>query len=197
VLSGFVLALSYGSTSWDSKSLIRYGVDRFARLYPTYLLTLLIISPFITDYLFPAGRAGPAFSEKTAQLTIYGLALQGWSKPSVFWNTPAWSLSCKLFFYLCFPLIAVCLRERRVLKTFAAGAVSVLLPVLLIRMGVPPAWKPVHHLADFLLGIAAAAFMKSWRMPESPGFETGHASTRRPPPSGCFSSSSPIRSAAR
>src|SRR5206468_8520550 len=23
-------------------------------------------------------------------------------------------------------------------------------------MGVPPAWKPVHHLADFLLGIAAA-----------------------------------------
>src|SRR2546422_7492426 len=108
---------------------------------PPYLLTLLIVSPFITDYLFPAGRASPAFSEKTAQLTIYGLALQVWSKPSVYWNTPAWSLSCELFFYLCFPLIAVCLRERRVLKTFAAGAVSVLLPVLLIRMGVPPAWK--------------------------------------------------------
>jgi peptidoglycan/LPS O-acetylase OafA/YrhL len=156
VLSGFVLALSYGSASWDSNSLIRYGVGRFARLYPTYLLTLLIVSPFITDYLFPDGRVAPAFSEQATQLTIYSFALQGWSKPSVFWNTPAWSLSCELFFYLCFPFIAVCLRRGSRLKILPAAAASVLLPVLLPRLGIPAAWKPLHHLADFLLGIAAA-----------------------------------------
>src|SRR5207302_8313567 len=66
VLSGFVMARSYGSTTWNSRSLIRYGVGRFARLYPTYLLTLLLISPFVTDYLF---RPAPAAAEKAAQVT--------------------------------------------------------------------------------------------------------------------------------
>jgi len=152
VLSGFVMALTYGSTTWNSSSLIRYGVGRFARLYPTYLLTLLLISPFVTDYLF---RPVPAVYEKATQVTIYSLALQGWSQPAVYWNTPAWSLSCELFFYLCFPLIAVCLRGSR-LKILPAVAASIVLPLLLARLGIPAAWKPIYHLADFLLGIAAA-----------------------------------------
>ena len=156
MLSGFVIALSYGSTSWNSRNLIRYGVGRFARLYPIYFLTLLMVSPFITDYLFPVGRAGPALSDKAAQLTIYSLALQGWSRPTVYWNTPAWSLSCELFFYLCFPLIAVCLRGSSRLKILPAVAAAILLPILLARTGIPAAWKPLYHLADFLLGIAAA-----------------------------------------
>jgi peptidoglycan/LPS O-acetylase OafA/YrhL len=152
VLSGFVIALRYGSNTWNSKSLIRYGVGRFARLYPTYLLTLLVISPFVFDYLF---RPAPAFSEKAAQVTIYGLALQGWSRPAVYWNTPAWSLTCELFFYLCFPLIAICLRGSR-LKILPVVLVSLALPKLLARAGMPADWKPMYHLADFLLGIAAA-----------------------------------------
>jgi len=57
---------------------------------------------------------------------------------------------------LCFPLIAVCLRESSRRKILATVTLAVLLPVLLTRMGIPAAWKPVHHLADFLLGIAAA-----------------------------------------
>ena len=143
VLSGFVLALSYGSMSWDSKSLIRYSAGRFARVYPAYLLGLLMIAPFIADY---AGK------DKPAQLAIYSFALQGWTPPAVYWNTPAWSLSCELFFYLSFPLIA-----RLRLKAITLVSAAVLLPVLLARTGAPSTWKPVHHLADFLLGIAAAA----------------------------------------
>jgi peptidoglycan/LPS O-acetylase OafA/YrhL len=152
VLSGFVLTLTYGSTAWDQKKLIRYAAGRFARLYPNYLLGLLIVSPFIADYLL----AGPALSEKAAQLTIYGLALQGWTTPAVYWNTPAWSLSCELFFYLCFPLVALSLRNRSPIKTLTVLAGAISLPMLLARMGAPATWKPVHHLADFLLGIAAA-----------------------------------------
>ena len=157
VLSGFVLARSYGSTSWNRKSLIRYGVGRFARIYPTYFLSLLIVSPFITDFLFPAGRAGPALSEKASLLTTYSFVLQGWtSAQTVHWNEPAWSLSCEFFFYACFPLIAMCLCGKSRTKTLAAVAAAVALTILLPRMGMPSAWKPLHHLVDFLFGIAAA-----------------------------------------
>jgi peptidoglycan/LPS O-acetylase OafA/YrhL len=156
VLSGFVLALSYGSTSWNSASLMRYGVGRFARLYPTYLLTLVVIAPFAGDYLFQTGAGSPLFSQKATQLTIYGFALQGWSKPVVHWNTPAWSLSCELFFYVCFPLIALCLPKSSRFKALAAAGASLLLPHLMKPLGVPPEWKPLYHLADFLLGIGAA-----------------------------------------
>lgn len=156
VLSGFVLARSYGSTSWNRTSLIRYGVGRFARIYPTYLLSLLIVSPFILEFLFSVRRSGPPLADKATALTIYSFVLQGWTPPSVHWNTPAWSLSCELFFYLCFPLIAACLPKTRWLKISVAVIATAALAVLVRRVGVPSAWKPLHHLADFLLGIAAA-----------------------------------------
>jgi peptidoglycan/LPS O-acetylase OafA/YrhL len=153
VRSGFVLARSYSATSWNRGSLIRYGVARLARVYPAYLLSVLIVSPFIFDWCFTNSPS----SEKAAQIVNYGFVLQGWTaKLSVYWNTPAWSLSCELFFYLCFPLAVMCLgslgRRRLVLATAACLA----LPTLLILAGVPQPWKPIYHTADFLLGIVAA-----------------------------------------
>jgi peptidoglycan/LPS O-acetylase OafA/YrhL len=154
VLSGFVLARSYSSTSWNRRSLVRYGIARVARVYPAYLLSLMIVLPFIYDWIFFTNRAA---SDKAAQIANYSFVLQGWMpKLSVFWNTPAWSLSCELFFYLCFPLAITCLGTRtwpRILLTIAA---CLALPALLIAIGVPQPWKPIHHMADFLLGIAAA-----------------------------------------
>lgn len=157
LLSGFVLARSYRSTSWDGKNLSRYGAGRFARIYPTYVLSLLIVSPFIFQYFFPAGRPGPALSERAAVIANYGLVLQGWTaSPSVHWNTPAWSLSCEFFFYLCFPILALCLRAAGPLKLLTAAAIAMAIPIVLARMETPAAWKPLYHMGDFLLGIAAA-----------------------------------------
>ncbi len=153
VLSGFVLARSYSATSWNRRSLIHYGIGRIARVYPAYLLSLLIVLPFIWDWLF--ANTSPA--DKATQIVNYGFVLQGWMpKLSVFWNTPAWSLSCELFFYLCFPLAITFLDVRtwpRVLLTIGA---CLTLPALLIAIGIPQPWKPIHHMADFLLGIAVA-----------------------------------------
>src|SRR4051794_22059023 len=47
VLSGFVLARSYAGTRWTGRSLWRYTVGRFARVYPVYALSLAIVVPFM------------------------------------------------------------------------------------------------------------------------------------------------------
>jgi peptidoglycan/LPS O-acetylase OafA/YrhL len=155
VLSGFVLARSYGSMEWNRKNLVRYGVGRFARVYPAYLLSLLIVSPFILKFLSTPGRATVA--EKASVVGSYVFVLQGWAeRATVHWNTPAWSLSCEFLFYLCFPLFAFCLRKRHGITVAAALTATLALPLLLASLGVPDYWKPLTRMADFLLGIAAA-----------------------------------------
>ena len=151
LLSGFVLARSYGGTTWSRRNLIRYGAGRLARVYPAYLLSLLIVSPFIYRFL-----ANPSATPKLPVMTSYIFVLQGWERAVVHWNTPAWSLSCEFFFYLCFPLLAFCLRRRSGMAVTVAAAVAVAMPSVLASWHAPDYWKPFSHLADFLLGIAAA-----------------------------------------
>jgi peptidoglycan/LPS O-acetylase OafA/YrhL len=156
VLSGFVLAQSYRSTAWTKRNLIRYGTARFARIYPTYLLSLFVVSPFIYKFFFPIDRPRPAFTDETAAIVDYTFVLQGWiAAPIVHWNTPAWSLSCEFFFYLCFPLLLVFLRGAR-WKLLAAALAAMAIPIVLARLRTPAEWKPLYHMGDFLLGIAAA-----------------------------------------
>lgn len=154
VLSGFVLARAYTGTAWDRVNLMKYGAARLARVYPVYLLSLVIISPFIAEYL----SSTPAPSGENAKLLAnYGLVLQGWTgRLPVHWNTPAWSLSCEFFFYLCFPVIAAVLSKTRWPKTLIAVAAAAAVPFLLDWLGIPGSWKPLQHLADFLVGIATA-----------------------------------------
>ena len=154
VLSGFVLARSYGESQWNRGSLVRYGIARIARVYPGYLLSLLIVSPFIYRSLF-AGGAGS--DRRATLLTDYGLVLQGWTGSlGVGWNTPAWSLSCELFFYLCFPVLLTFFGKRTWPRIAIAAAISIVLPIVLARLHVPAWWKPLYHTADFLVGILAS-----------------------------------------
>ena len=155
LLSGFVLARSYASTRWNRQSFMRFAVARFARIYPAYLLSLVLVSWFAFQFLLKPGRT---VSDKTLVLGDYLFLLQGWTGSlRVGWNTPAWSLSCEFFFYLCFPLLFLWLRRRRIMRTLAALAAAFVVPILLAHAGVPQIWKPIHHLSDFLAGIAAAA----------------------------------------
>ncbi len=156
VLSGFVLARGYASSSWDRASLIRYGAARVARIYPVYLVSLLILAPFAYQDLFlPAG--GHTLDGRAALVTNYTLLLQGWTGTlPVQWNTPAWSLSCELFFYLCFPLLLLLPRCTNWRRALAAAGAALALPILLRLGGLPDTWKPLVHLGDFLLGIASA-----------------------------------------
>jgi peptidoglycan/LPS O-acetylase OafA/YrhL len=154
ILSGFVLARSYARASWGAPDLVKYAAARLARIYPVYLLSLLIVSPFIFNVMIRPGRSG---SEKAGLLLNYGFVLQGWTGGvNVGWNTPAWSLSCEFFFYLLFPLLLLWLRSARRLTIAAVLTAAMVTPVLLAHANVPWTWKPIHHLSDFAAGIAAA-----------------------------------------
>ncbi len=148
VLSGFVLARSYAATEWNRGNLLRYGVGRFARVYPVYALSLLVAAPFIAEDRTPA---------KAHLVAAHGLLLQGWMGPlPVSWNTPAWSLSCEMFFYLAFPLAALWIVRANWFNTLATAAFACCLTRILWALGVPDEIKPLVHLSDFLMGIAAA-----------------------------------------
>jgi peptidoglycan/LPS O-acetylase OafA/YrhL len=162
ILSGFVLARSYARATWGRGDLIRYGVARLARIYPVYLLSLVVVSPFIFDAMVKPGRSGP---EKAGLLIDYGFLLQGWTGGSgVGWNTPAWTLSCEFFFYLLFPLLLVLVRKASRGAILAVLAASIVTPVLLAHADVPWNWKPIHQLSDFAAGIAAAKILE-WLQP--------------------------------
>jgi peptidoglycan/LPS O-acetylase OafA/YrhL len=154
VLSGFVMARSYGGKSWNRGSLMRFGMARIARIYPGYLLSLLIVSPYIYHYIFEAKADA---LHKAALLADYGCVLQGWTGSlGVGWNTPAWSLSCEFFFYLCFPVLLIWFGKRTRLRMTLAVSLAILLPVALAGLHVPSSWKPLHHMADFLVGMVAS-----------------------------------------
>ena len=103
-------------------------------------------------------RPGRTVGQKAALLSDYGLLLQGWTGAlGVGWNTPAWSLSCEFFFYLCFPLLFLWMRNAAWPKLAGAFADILAIPIMLAHAGVPAVWKPIHHLSDFLAGIAAAS----------------------------------------
>src|SRR5580704_2914771 len=57
LLSGFVLAQSYAATRWNRNTLARFAVARFARIYPAYLLSLVLISWFVLQFLLKPGRS--------------------------------------------------------------------------------------------------------------------------------------------
>ena len=156
VLSGFVLARSYSGTEWDRRKVIEYTAARYARVYPVYVVSLLVLAPIMYEYLTAPNRTG-----QVELLAHYGLVLQGWAgTPTVQWNTPAWSLSCELFFYACFPLLLIAIRR---VQWVILAAAAVIAQVVLPQTGIPAAWKPVLHLSDFAMGISAAGIYDAVR----------------------------------
>jgi peptidoglycan/LPS O-acetylase OafA/YrhL len=155
LLSGFVLARSYRFTAWTRENLLRYTAARFARFYPVYFLSLLAIAPFMyRDLTAMPGLGGPA--ERAGLLFSYAFVLQGWAKLPVSWNTPAWSLSCELFFYACFPLIILLVRANTWRKILVTLGLAFALPMGARLMGTPADWKPFLFFGDFLAGVALA-----------------------------------------
>jgi peptidoglycan/LPS O-acetylase OafA/YrhL len=154
VLSGFVLARTYARARWNSATLKKYWMARFARIYPVYFLSLIVVSWFIVRSMMNPSRT-PAV--KAGLLLNYLLVLQGWTgNLGIGWNTPAWSLSCEFFFYLFFPAMLPALRSAGKRTIGLVLAAAFITPVILVHLGTPDSWKPIIHFADFTVGIAAS-----------------------------------------
>jgi len=164
VLSGFVMMVSqYNKSNFTAKS---YYKARIARIVPLYLFALIIVAFFYFGKNQINGIMGLFLS-----LTF----LQSWfSKYSLAFNSPGWSLSVEFFFYFIFPIIFIYIKEKKVdfkrVIIFAAcfWFFTQLILINFINskhyMGFPTDmhalvyYFPVSHVCSFILGLSVGYY---------------------------------------
>ncbi len=162
LLSGFILSYTYADILPGFRNCAKFWEARFARIYPVYLLSLLLALPF-----------------QFHQLTIKSvfavlLMVQAWNPLSPgltgAWNYPAWSLSVEAFFYLSFPILQIRISSMSRRALLLAGSLVLLVCVLGQTPGQglgiwnPSAFAPlpiplpIVRLPEFLLGMIIGNF---------------------------------------
>jgi peptidoglycan/LPS O-acetylase OafA/YrhL len=98
LISGYVLTYNYADRA-QTLSKREFWLARFSRLYPVYLLVLILSFSMLQDEWHARPHA-----EFWQGIVLTPLVLQGWS-PSVatFWNTVSWTLTSECVLYLAFP----------------------------------------------------------------------------------------------
>ena len=118
VLSGFILTYRY--RDWFAAGVTTNGFRRFqrfrlARIYPVYLLGLLLDTPWHVLERAQAGQLEVAAPSYVASWLLNLVGLQAWVPAvpyAMFWNTPAWSVAAEFFFYATFPWACHALARR-------------------------------------------------------------------------------------
>jgi peptidoglycan/LPS O-acetylase OafA/YrhL len=173
MLSGFVLAYNYaGRARTGELDKGRFWEARFTRLYPIYLLSLLL-----SWRMVPLEYAAHTHRMFWTGMALTPLLLQGWI-PSIatFLNTPAWTMSAESAYYIAFPWLAKGKKPRRVgpflakmAVVWGLGMVPGALYIALNPDGIahPDRWSwgpwlqalkytPLPHLASFVFGVMLA-----------------------------------------
>lgn len=173
LLSGFILSYNYSERA-NQRQLSRYKfwVARFSRLYPIYIVALLLSLGMLRDEYHVRSHA-----QFVDGVILTPLLLQGWTPNlATFWNTPAWTMSTEAFFYVIFPFVVLLPRPRGGLRLVALLAIlwaaGMVLPILYIHFhpdGAPNPgrytdgfwiralkFSPPPHLPSFLFGMVLA-----------------------------------------
>ena len=157
LLSGFILTYTYTGQMSAEGSWRRFWEARFARVYPVYLLALVLSYPF----------SRPSWKPALACLFM----VQTWDPfhPSraMAWNFTAWSLSCEALFYILFPWLLAAmahlhLRHLRILIAVTTIFIVFGHTTLAEPEQIHTAWisalfrwtpTPIRRLPEFILGI--------------------------------------------
>ncbi len=181
VLSGFILSYNYGDRAGDATEgggrgrplpALEFWRTRLSRLYPIYVLSLLISLRVLMEEWHAQTHA-----HFFQGLVLTPLMLQGWV-PAVatFWNTPGWTLTCEIFFYALLPWLVALRWPRSVPRLL-----GMLMLLWLAGMALPSLYdwiapdgiahvdrysygfwlraakfSPIPHLAEFLFGMTVA-----------------------------------------
>jgi peptidoglycan/LPS O-acetylase OafA/YrhL len=182
VLSGFILTYRYHH--WFDKgvsdgSFWRFQRLRLARIYPMYLVGLLLDTPWHLLERAQAGQLAAGGQTYWASWLINLVGLQAWVPEvpyAMFWNTPAWSVSAEFFFYASFPFVCSWLmrrqwRQRGLMLLFGAvvvGGVALYAAVIHFLTDVMPVgaqtqyivlvYNPLLRFSEFAAGCVAGHY---------------------------------------
>lgn len=167
VLSGFIMAVVYlmPDGALDRR---RYWAARIARIYPVYLLGVVLMA--VPAWL---GVGGSQLDPWALLLNV--LLLQAWiPEYALSLNSPGWSLSVEAFFYVAFPFLLVLMARMRSARTMLLFTAAVwLLSQVVYQWGYrrllahDPVlshellhYNPLLHLNAFVIGICAGLLVK-------------------------------------
>ena len=167
VLSGFILAYSYELGPGNMRGSKRtFWFARVARLYPTYLVGVALMTPIVlfhsADPVWQRVSSG-ALSLVLAQSWFHSLGIS-WGM----WNPPGWSLSAEAFFYLVFPVACMALSRLTPMRLavfafvcWGLGTLSVFTQqVFELSAGNVWGYVPLLRIPEFLIGMAAGLIWK-------------------------------------
>jgi peptidoglycan/LPS O-acetylase OafA/YrhL len=187
MLSGFVLTVAYGRRFADGAIDRRqFLIQRIARLYPAYLLALVLMLPFACVHRW--GEVTASFGDArlrwklaTALLHV-GMAHVWFPRFATSWNVPGWCVSVEMWFYAAFPLAAawaVCRRPRTLWLAAAASwatalggsiAYTIARPDGFVADASSVGWylslykfSPLSRLPELLFGVALGALYRQRR----------------------------------
>jgi len=162
VLSGFVISYSYATRIGSPAEFGHYLLRRFARLYPLYAVSTLVVVGMVQGALTVGWQIHqPERFSIDHHLLIHLTMTQVWGwEQELRYILPSWSVSAEFFAYLLFPVLWVLTsRIGRTTTALAAALASTLLTVfVLLLLGfeslhVPSRGALVRVTGEFLAGL--------------------------------------------
>ena len=186
MVSGFVLSYVYPSLQgWAATK--KFYKFRIIRIYPAYAFAIFISStfvwlsylsvgevffieahrPFQITYDLPEVKDTSFFLIATIRHYVFTQSISSVETLKLLFNGPLWSLVLEAYFYLCFPLFLILLRNvnsyKRVFAVFIAGyaiqfgLIEYFLPEAeyydLATLNVPVYTNPIIRYVEFVLGM--------------------------------------------
>lgn len=171
VLSGFVIAHTYGQKLVDRTSVLAFAIKRFGRVWPLHAFMLLL---YVVCIEMPRWLGGAdAFTERRAPHTILENLLLihslGFSGPGG-WNTPSWSISTELWTYMIFALVVSLAPNRKTLISalLVLGGLATVIAFSSTGMNVAHTYGFPRCIAGFFAGVLTyEAYLRAKSNPPS------------------------------